>query len=67
MLMAAGAENFAKRSLQSNYDGSYFLRLRTGCVCLNIMMTERRRENEIFLLPMDCLYLSVALWKKQRS
>ena len=31
------------------------------------ILIKRRRENEIFLLPMDCLYLSVALWKKQRS
>ena len=34
MLMASGAENSAIRSLQSNYDGSYFARLRIGCVCL---------------------------------
>ena len=67
MMVAAGEENSAIRSLQSNYDGSYFLRLRRGCVCLQKIMIKRRRENEIFLLPMDCLYLSVALWKKQRS
>ena len=67
MMVAAGEENYAIRSLQSNYDGSYFLRLRRGCVCLQKIMIKRRRENEIFILPMDCLYLSVALWKKQRS
>ena len=55
MLMAAGVGNSAIRSLQSNYDGSYFPRLRIGCVCLNKMTIKRRRENEIFLLPMDCL------------
>ena len=67
MMVAAREENSVIRSLQSNYDGSYFLRLRRGCVCLQKIMIKRRRENEIFLPPMDCLYLSVAHWKKQRS
>ena len=48
MMVAAGEENSAIRSLQSNYDGSYFLRLRRGCVCLQKKMIKRRRENEIF-------------------
>ena len=33
----------------------FFFRLRVRCVWLKIMMPKRRRENEIFLLPMDCL------------
>ena len=47
MMVAAREENSAIRSLQSNYDGSYFLRLRRGCVCLQKIMIKRRRENEI--------------------
>ena len=63
MMVAAGEENSVIRSLQSNYDGSYFLRLRRGCVCLQKIMIKRRRENEIFLLPIH----RMQIWRTTRT